>query len=226
MERSEKIKLNTFSGNVYGYNRVSTKQQHEDRGNIAIEEFCKRYEYPLVRIYVDKQTGKNFDRARYRVLKEDVLRPGDILVIPEYDRLGRADETKAELEYFRQHGIRVIFIDIPTTHINFALIEDPLTKLSLNCVNDTLISVFDFLARTELERKKKRQKEGYDALRARGEWDKLGRPREMSIEEFALHYQAVENNQMKPFELMKKLNMKQSTYYKYRKEIIEKKYCR
>jgi len=89
-----------------------------------------------------------------------------------------------------------------------------------------LISVFDFLARTELERKKKRQKEGYDALRARGEWDKLGRPREMSIEEFALHYQAVENNQMKPFELMKKLNMKQSTYYKYRKEIIEKKYCR
>lgn len=215
--------MSNFTGNVYGYNRVSTKQQHEDRGNIAIEEFCKRYNYPLVRIYVDKQTGRNFDRARYRVLKEDVLRPGDILVIPEYDRFGRADEAKDELEYFKKNNIRVIFIDIPTTQLDFSLIDEPMTKLALNCINDTLISVFDYLARTELEKKKKRQKEGYDALRDRGEWDKLGRPRVITVEEFAEHYKDVENGELKPFELMKKLNMKQSTYYKYRKEIIGKK---
>lgn len=215
--------MDNFTGHVYGYNRVSTKQQHEDRGNKSIEEFCKLYNYPLVRIYVDKQTGKNFDRARYRVLKEDVLRPGDILVVPEYDRFGRADEAKEELEYFKKNNIRVIFIDIPTTQMDFSLIDEPITKLMLNCVNDTLISFYDFLARTELEKKKKRQKEGYEALRDRGEWDKLGRPRVITIEEFAEHYKDVENNVIKPFELMRKLNMKQSTYYKYRKEIIGKK---
>lgn len=215
--------MSNFTGNVYGYNRVSTKQQHEDRGNMAIEEFCKRFNYPLVRIYVDKQTGRNFDRARYRVLKEDVLRPGDILVIPEYDRFGRADEAKEELEYFKKNNIRVIFIDIPTTQMDFSLIDEPMTKLALNCINDTLISVFDYMARTELEKKKKRQKEGYDALRERGEWDKLGRPRVITIEEFAEHYKDVENGVIKPFELMRKLNMKQSTYYKYRQEIIGKK---
>ena len=215
--------MSNFTGNVYGYNRVSTKQQHEDRGNMAIEEFCKRFNYPLVRIYVDKQTGRNFDRARYRVLKEDVLRPGDILVIPEYDRFGRADEAKEELEYFKKNNIRVIFIDIPTTQMDFSLIDEPMTKLALNCINDTLISVFDYMARTELEKKKKRQKEGYDALRERGEWDKLGRPRVITIEEFAEHYKDVENGVIKPFELMRKLNMKQSTYYKYRQEIIGKR---
>ena len=87
--------------NYYGYNRVSTKEQHEDRGNNSIREFCKSHNLPLEKIYVDKMTGKNFDRARYIVLKEDVLRPGDALIIPEYDRLGRADETKQELEYFK-----------------------------------------------------------------------------------------------------------------------------
>ena len=215
--------MSTFTGHVYGYNRVSTKQQHEDRGNIAINEFCKRYNYPLVRIYVDKQTGRNFDRARYRVLKEDILRPGDILIFPEYDRFGRADEAKEELEYFKKNNIRIIFIDIPTTHIDFSLINDPMTKLALNCVNDTLISVFDYMARTELEKKKKRQKEGYEALRERGEWDKLGRPRVMTKEDFAEYYKKVESGEIKPFELMRILQMKQSTFYKYREEIIGKK---
>lgn len=204
--------------NVYGYNRVSTKEQCEDRGNLAIEKFCKEKGYNLEKIFVDKQTGKNFDRARYRVLKEDVLRAGDILIIAEYDRLGRADETKLELEYFKQNGIRVIFLDIPTTHIDLSTIKDDMAKMIMNCINDMLISFYDCLARTELERRKKRQVEGYKALKERGEWDKLGRPRKMSKEAFKEAYQEVINGNMRTSELQKKLDINESTYYRYVKE--------
>ena len=62
-------------GNFYAYNRVSSKEQHEDRGNANIQKFCSERNINLVKIYVDKQSGRDFDRARYRVLKEDVLRP-------------------------------------------------------------------------------------------------------------------------------------------------------
>ncbi len=205
-------------GNYYGYNRVSSKEQHEDRGNTSIEEFCKLHNYQLERIYVDKQTGRNYDRARYKVLKEDVLRPGDNLIIPEYDRLGRADETKAELEYFKTHGIRVIFLDIPTTQMDFSLIEDAMAKMILNCINEMLISFYDCLARTELERKKKRQREGYDELRKRGEWEKLGRPRKMTKEQFAEAYKTVEKGEIKTTELMRQLKLTENTYYRYVRE--------
>lgn len=205
-------------GNYYGYNRVSTKEQHEDRGNSSIENFCKTYNYPLEKIYVDKQSGKNFDRARYKVLKEDVLRPGDILIIPEYDRLGRADETKKELEYFKEHDIRVIFLDIPTTHTDFSSITDDMARMIMTCINDMLISFYDCIARSELKRKKKRQQEGYEALRARGEWDKLGRPRKMSKADFAQAYQQVENGELKTSELLKQLNLNSDTYFRYVRE--------
>lgn len=202
----------------YGYNRVSSKEQHEDRGNTSIKEFCKENNYPLERIYVDKQTGKNYDRARYKVLKEDILRSGDTLVIPEYDRLGRADETKRELEYFKERNIRVIFLDIPTTKMDFSTIDDNMARMILTCINDMLISFYDCMARSELERKKKRQREGYEELRKRGEWNKLGRPRKMSKEDFAEKYQRVMNGSITTTVLMKELKLNKDTYFRYVRE--------
>lgn len=209
-------------GNFYGYNRVSSKEQHEDRGNANIEKFCSEKGIDLVKIYVDKQSGKNFDRARYRVLKEDVLRTGDTLIIPEFDRLGRANETKAELEYFREHGIRVIFLDIPTTQMDLELIEDNMARMILTCINDMLISFYDCLARSELARKKKRQKEGYEELKKRGEWSKLGRPRALSRDEFAAAYESVINGELKTSELQRKLGLSENTYYRYVREYRER----
>ena len=205
-------------GNWYGYNRVSSKEQHEDRGNTAIKEFCRLHNYPLERIYTDKVTGRNFNRPRYTVLKEDVLRTGDNIVVPEYDRLGRADETKIELEYFKQKGVRVIFLDIPTTQMDLSLIKDDMAKMILSCINDMLISFYDCLAKTELERKKKRQREGYEELKKRGDWDKLGRPRKMAQTAFNEAYQAVVNGELRTTELMRKLGLKENTYYRYVRE--------
>ena len=69
-----------MEGRYYGYNRVSSKEQHLDRGNSNIKKFCESRGYKLVKIFEDKQTGKNFERIRYTVLKEDVLQRGDTLI--------------------------------------------------------------------------------------------------------------------------------------------------
>ena len=74
---------------IYGYHRTSTTDQHLDRGIKEIETFCQNNNIALERIYTDQQTGKNFNRPRYQVLKEDILRSGDTLIVTELDRLGR-----------------------------------------------------------------------------------------------------------------------------------------
>lgn len=90
----------------FGYHRVSTSEQNLDRGVNGIEEFCKKRNYPLEKIFVDKISGKTFDRPRYTVLKEDVLRSGDTLILYELDRLARTKKgITEELRYFEEHGI-------------------------------------------------------------------------------------------------------------------------
>lgn len=70
---------------IYGYHRTSTREQHLDRGIQEIRQYCKEHEMELKNIFTDQQTGKNFNRPRYTVLVEDVLRSGDILIITELD---------------------------------------------------------------------------------------------------------------------------------------------
>ena len=203
---------------VYGYNRVSTKEQNLERGRKNIEDYCNKHNLNLVKVYEDKQSGKNFNRPRYIVLKEDILRAGDILIIPEFDRLGRADETKKELEYFKSKNIRVIFLDIPTTQIDLDSMQDNMAKIIFDCINDMLISFYDLMAKYEYERREKRQKEGMQALKARGEWDKYGRPRVMSKEEFAIHYQQVLDGEITTMDLQRKLKIQRDTYFRYIRE--------
>ncbi len=207
-----------LTGRFYGYNRVSSKEQHLDRGNKNIVDFCNINNYPLEKVYEDKQSGKDYSRPRYIVLKEDVLRSEDTLVIPEYDRLGRADETKNELEYFKEHGIRVIFLDIPTTQMDLSTISDEMAKAILSCINDMLIQFYDLIARTELTRKKKRQQEGIIAKKERGEWENYGRPRAMKKEVFAEQYDRVLKGEIGTNALMRELGLNKDTYFRYIRE--------
>lgn len=202
----------------YGYNRVSSKEQHLDRGRKAIEDFCKANNYPLEKIYEDKMTGKSFDRPRFIVLTEDVLRKGDTLIVPEYDRLGRADETRDILRKFKKAGIRVIFLDIPTTMIDFSSFNDEMAKMVMSCINDMLISFYDLQAKTELTRKQKRQREGIEAMKARGEWESYGRPRKMSKEDFANQYQRVLSGEISSLGLQRELGLHRDTYFRYVRE--------
>lgn len=213
-----------MTGRIYGYDRVSSKDQKLGRGKKAIEDYCKSKDLQLVKVYEDKQTGKTFNRPRYIVLKEDILRNGDTLIISEYDRLGRAYETKQELEYFKSNNIRVIFLDIPTTQIDVNNIPDEMASMILNCINDMLISFYDLIARTELTRKKKRQREGIENMKSRGEWDNYGRPRIISKENFAQQYKRVENKEIGSLALMRELKLTKNTYFRYVKE-YKKDHC-
>ena len=200
----------------YGYHRTSTREQHLDRGIAEITAYCEQNQLELERIFTDQQTGKNFNRPRYQVLKEDVLRSGDELIITEVDRLGRnKKETLSELQYFRDHNIRVKILELPTTLMDISKLDNTMAQMLMETVNNMLIELYAAMAQAEIEKKEKRQREGIEAKKARGEWDDYGRPPVMSDEDFAMEYKKVLDGQLKPFELMRQLGMKKTTYYRY-----------
>lgn len=200
----------------YGYHRTSTREQHLDRGITEITAYCEQNQLELEKIYTDQQTGKNFNRPRYQVLKEDVLRSGDELIITEVDRLGRnKQETLRELQYYRDNNIRVKILELPTTLMDISKLDNSMAQMLMETVNNMLIELYAAMAQAEIEKKEKRQREGIEAKKARGDWDNYGRPAVMSLDEFREEYRKVEVGEMRPFELMKRLGMSKTTYYRY-----------
>lgn len=207
--------------NYYGYHRTSTKEQHLDRGIIEISSFCEKQNFGLKKIYTDQLTGKTFDRPRYNVLKNEILQPGDVLIITEIDRLGRDKKSiLKELEYFKEKEIRVMILELPSTLVDFSYLEDEMAKLFVEMITNMLIELYASLAQAELHKKRKRQREGLDAKKLRGEWDEMGRPRRMSLERFGAYFDEVMDGVMKPTDVMRKLDLKKSTYYKYANEYM------
>ena len=117
----------------YGYHRTSTKEQHLDRGITEINEYCKSNNLELEKIFTDQQTGKNFNRPRYTIMKEDVLREGDELIITEVDRLGKNKrETLKELQYYRDNGIRVGIYASVSNDFKKSAYDTILSRISIN----------------------------------------------------------------------------------------------
>ncbi len=200
----------------YGYHRTSTREQHLDRGIAEITAYCEQNQLELERIFTDQQTGKNFNRPRYQVLKEDVLRSGDELIITEVDRLGRNKrDTLKELQYFRDHNIRVKILELPTTLMDISKLDNTMAQMLMETVNNMLVELYAAMAQAEIEKKEKRQREGIEAKKARGDWDDYGRPSAIDIEDFKINYQKVIDGQIRPTELMKQLGISKSTYYRY-----------
>lgn len=204
----------------YGYHRTSTREQHLDRGIKEITTYCEQNHLELEKIFTDQQTGKNFNRPRYLVLKEDVLRAGDELIVTEVDRLSRnKQETLKELQYYRDNGIRVKILELPTTLMDLSKLDNAMARMLMETINNMLIELYAAMAQAEIDKKEKRQREGIDSKKVHGEWEDYGRPAVMSLEEFAEHYQKVVLGEMRPFELMKKLGMSKTTFYRYVKKI-------
>ena len=151
--------------NNYGYVRVSTKDQNEDRQIIAMHE----YGIPDVNIYTDKQSGKDFRRPKYRKLLRKLNR-GDLLYIKSIDRLGR-NYTEI-LEQWRiltkAKGIDICVIDMP-------LLDTRRGKdLVGTFLSDVVLQVLSFVAENERSNIRQRQAEGIAAAKARGV--RFGRP--------------------------------------------------
>ena len=145
---------------VYGYMRVSTKAQNLNRQEDALLEFGVEKD----NIFADKESGKNFDREKYQEMKS-ILKRNDVLVIKELDRLGRNKEMiKEELEYFKNNGIRVKILNIPTTLIDFPEGQEWV----MDMVNNILLEVMSSIAEEERRKIKTRQAEGIAAAKAGG----------------------------------------------------------
>lgn len=207
----------------YAYHRVSSKQQKAARGIDEIETFCENNNIKLDNpIYIDRQSGKNFERIRYTVLKEDVLRAGDTLMITEVDRLGRnKNQIVEELRHFKEKGVRVMILELPTTLVNFNG-DSKINNLILETISSMIIELYACLSEAELDKKNKRQLEGLASMKKRGDWERYGRPRAIKDEKFVETYKRVLKGEVKPFEAIKELNVSVPTYYRYKKEYEER----
>ena len=145
---------------IYGYMRVSTKAQNLNRQEDALLEFGVEKD----NIFADKESGKDFDREKYQEMKS-ILKRNDVLVIKELDRLGRNKKmVKEELEYFKNNGIRVKILNIPTTLIDFPEGQEWI----MDMINNILLEVMSSIDEEERRKIKTRQAEGIAAAKAGG----------------------------------------------------------
>ena len=152
---------------TYYYARVSSKDQNLDR-QIAAFTALGATERDII---TDKESGKDLDRAGYQALKNAILRSGDTLVVKSLDRLSRnKTDIHNELRYFKEHGIRVKVIDLPTTMMDLPEGQEWVFEM----VNNILIEVLGTIAEQERATIKSRQAEGIKAAKEKGK--KLGRP--------------------------------------------------
>lgn len=200
---------------IYGYHRTSTREQHLDRGITEITEYCKANNMKLERIFTDQQTGKNFNRPRYTVLRDDVLRDGDTLIISELDRLGRTKkDTMKEIQTLKDKGVRLMVLELPTTLMDVSKLDNKMAQMMLETISNMLIELYASMAQAEIEKKEKRQREGIAEKKARGEWEDYGRPnikKPSNWDEVIAEWKA---GQITAVKAMEKLQMKKTSFYK------------
>ena len=198
----------TEIGITWGYARISSVTQHEDRQIKKLLEFGVDERH----ILVDKESGGTLNREEYQLLKTKLLRAGDNLVLEELDRLARKKiDIKRELEEFKAMGVRVKILDIPTTLVDF---KEELQWIQ-EMITNILIEVLGGFAEEERRKILKRQRDGSDVALEKGV--KFGRPQVQVPEEWERVVAMVENKEITSVEAMSLLNLKKTTYYKLRK---------
>lgn len=192
---------------IYGYARVSTKEQNLDRQINALIEYGVQRE----NIKTDKESGKDFDRPMYQLLKNDILREGDTLVIKELDRLGRnMEQTKEEWAYLEKQGISIVVIDTPV--INTAGKSDLERKL----ISNIMLELLSYVAEKERLKIKQRQLEGIENAKQKGKH--LGRPKAEFPILFEEYYKKWKDGEITATKCMQILNLKRTTFYKLVKQ--------
>jgi DNA invertase Pin-like site-specific DNA recombinase len=192
---------------IYGYVRVSSADQNEDRQLLAM----RRLGIPMEYVFVDKQSGKDFNRPKYTALLE-ALRSGDLLYVQSIDRLGRNyGEIQEQWRVLtKEHGADIAVIDMP-------LLDTRLNKdLMGTFIADLVLQILSFVAQSERESIKKRQAEGIAAARARGV--RFGRPIKMSPENFAELVRAWERGTLSLGKAIAQSGLKEATFYRRLRE--------
>ena len=193
--------------NIYGYVRVSSMDQNEDRQLMAMSEL----NIPKKNIFVDKQSGKDFERPQYKRLVKR-LKSGDLLYILSIDRLGRnyEDIQKQWRILTKDIGIDICVIDMP-------LLDTRSGKdLMGTFIADLVLQILSFVAQSERENIKKRQAQGIAAAKAKGV--KFGRPEKSVPDDFPRLIREWEKNKLPFSELLKRCDMSEATFYRRLRE--------
>ncbi len=191
------------SQNTYGYVRVSSADQNEGRQLAAMRVTGVAGE----RIYIDKQSGKDFNRPQYKKLKS-VLREGDLLYILSIDRLGRDYEEIQE-----QWRILTKEIKADICVLDMLLLDTRRGKdLMGTFIEDLVLQVLSFVAQSERESIRERQMQGIAAAKERG--IRFGRPKIEMPEDFSGVVHAWERKQLTLNEVLARCNMSKSTFYR------------
>ena len=200
-----------------GYARVSTSEQNLDRQIKALEQYVE----PDM-IVTDKASGKNLNRAGYQSLKVGIgkLVEGDTLYIKSLDRLSRnKEDLKRELQYFKDNGVKVKILDMPTTMTDFpaeqAWIGDMITNI--------MIEVLSSIAQNERETTRQRQLEGLSAMPtdtatgkkiSRRTGRPVGRPPVTYPKKWDSVYKDWQDRKITARQAMRLLNLKPNSFYK------------
>ena len=206
----ERKEERTIAKTIYGYIRVSCKDQNEDRQRIALGEVP----VPEKNIYIDKRSGKDFDRPQYRKLLRR-LRPNDLLYIKSIDRLGR--NYREILEQWRlltrEKQVDIAVLDMP-------LLDTRRGKdLMGTFLADVVLQVLSFVAENERANIRQRQAEGIAAAKARGV--RFGRPPRPLPENFTAVYLCWKTGQITGTAAAAACGMPLATF-RYRAELYEK----
>lgn len=192
---------------IYGYVRVSSVDQNEDRQLVAMAEA----KILAKNIYIDKQSGKDFERPQYKKLVRR-LKAGDLLYILSIDRLGRnyEDIQKQWRILTKEIGVDICVIDMP-------LLDTRNGKdLMGTFIADLVLQILSFVAQNERENIRKRQKQGIAAAKAKGV--KFGRPETPIPENFEKIIRDWDKGKISTAEALQLCNMSESTFYRRRRE--------
>ena len=204
----------------YAYCRISTTDQNIERQIIAIKGYAP--DISDNNIFVDKKTGKDFNREQYQEMKvildhisKAKSEPDSIeLIVEELDRLGRnADRIKKELMWFKDHNIIVRILEIPTT---LAAVDEN-NQWVMEMVTNLLIEVYAQLAQAELEKRAKRQAEGIAVAKAKGVYKGRG-PISVDDKKMQLVYLKWKAGEITARQGMNELGLKPNTFYRRVKE--------
>ena len=191
----------------FGYIRVSSKDQNEGRQVEAMKErgIDERD------IFIDKQSGKDFNRDQYQLLKR-IMRKGDVLYIHSLDRFGRNKEKILEEwnDIIKHIQADIVVLDMPL--LDTTQYKDSLGTL----IADLVLQILSWMAEEERKRIRTRQREGIDLALQNGV--AFGRPKATVTEEFKQVYHRWKNGEMTAVKAMEELGIKKTTFYKLVKE--------
>ena len=194
---------------IYGYVRVSSKDQNEARQMIAMRTFGVEDRH----IYLDKQSGKNFNRPQYKKLIRR-LKKGDTLVIKSIDRLGRNyDEIIEQWRIItKEKDADIVVLDMPLLDTRRG------RDLTGTLIADIVLQLLSYVAQTEREFIKQRQAEGIAAAKARGV--RFGACPKAKPEEYNTCYQAWRKGELSARAAAKRLNVSHPTFLKWAREDV------